>query len=171
VFSFRLRENAKVKYAVYRAEGGDPVFMPDLRRQLGSRPFSFKWYPEFKALVAQIETMLAHASTGAREQTVPQEQRRTDASVAQPSEGAFARTRGRDAQDQAQDARRKKIRDLVGFILIPSAVLVLAAAAGTALRADRLWRDARAAVLASIAAWALAFCAGAYRLYKDFAPA
>ena len=43
VFRFRLREDAKVKGAIYRAEGGEPVFSRDLGRQLGSRPFSFKW--------------------------------------------------------------------------------------------------------------------------------
>src|SRR5262245_26837389 len=65
-------------------------------------------YPEFKALIAQIETMLAHPATGPRAQTVAREQPRADASVAQPRASASASNRGRDAQDQAKDARRKK---------------------------------------------------------------
>jgi hypothetical protein len=43
VFRFRLREDAKLKGAIYKGEGGEPVFARDLGRQLGSRPFSFKW--------------------------------------------------------------------------------------------------------------------------------
>jgi hypothetical protein len=43
VFRFRIREDAKLKGAIYKEEGGEPVFARDLGRQLGSRPFSFKW--------------------------------------------------------------------------------------------------------------------------------
>jgi hypothetical protein len=43
VFRFRIREDAKLKGAIYKAEGGEPVFTRDLGRQLGSRPFTFKW--------------------------------------------------------------------------------------------------------------------------------
>jgi hypothetical protein len=43
VFRFRIREDAKLKGAIYKGEGGEPVFVRDLGRQLGSRPFSFKW--------------------------------------------------------------------------------------------------------------------------------
>jgi hypothetical protein len=43
VFHFRLREDAKVKGAIYNAAGGDPVFTQDLGKQRGSRPFAFRW--------------------------------------------------------------------------------------------------------------------------------
>jgi hypothetical protein len=43
VFRFRIREDAKLKGAIYKEEGGEPLFVRDLGRQLGDRPFSFKW--------------------------------------------------------------------------------------------------------------------------------
>jgi len=43
VFRFKLREDARVKGAIYKAGAGDPVLSRDLGRQPGGRPFSFKW--------------------------------------------------------------------------------------------------------------------------------
>jgi len=43
VFHFRIREDAKLKGAVYKASGGAPVFSVDLGRQRGGRPFSVSW--------------------------------------------------------------------------------------------------------------------------------
>jgi len=43
VFDFRLREDAKVKAAVYAAEGGDALTHRDLGRERGGRTFSFRW--------------------------------------------------------------------------------------------------------------------------------
>jgi hypothetical protein len=43
VFHFRLREDAKVKGAIYKAAASDPVFSQDLGKQRGSRPFAFRW--------------------------------------------------------------------------------------------------------------------------------
>jgi len=43
VFRFRIREDAKLKGAIYKEGGGEPVFVRDLGRQLGDRPFAFKW--------------------------------------------------------------------------------------------------------------------------------
>lgn len=42
-FVFRLREEAKVKGAIYRESGGDSIFEQDLGRQQGGRPFMFQW--------------------------------------------------------------------------------------------------------------------------------
>jgi hypothetical protein len=43
VFHFRLREDAKLKGAVYKAAGSQAVFAQDLGKQRGDRPFAFKW--------------------------------------------------------------------------------------------------------------------------------
>lgn len=43
VFRFKLREDARVKGAIYKAGVGEPVLSRDLGRQPGGRPFSFKW--------------------------------------------------------------------------------------------------------------------------------
>jgi len=43
VFHFRLREDAKLKGAIYKASGGEPVFSQDLGKQRGGRPFSLNW--------------------------------------------------------------------------------------------------------------------------------
>jgi hypothetical protein len=43
VFHFRLREDAKIKGAIYPAAGGDPIVSLDLGRQRGGRQFALKW--------------------------------------------------------------------------------------------------------------------------------
>jgi len=43
VFDFKLREEAKVKAAVYAATGGDALAYRELGREPGGRPFSFRW--------------------------------------------------------------------------------------------------------------------------------
>ncbi len=43
VFRFRLRDDARIKASVFRADGGEPLVVRDLGRQLGGRPFSFRW--------------------------------------------------------------------------------------------------------------------------------
>ena len=43
VFHFRLREDAKIRGAIYREAGGDPIVSLDLGRQRGGRPFWVKW--------------------------------------------------------------------------------------------------------------------------------
>jgi hypothetical protein len=43
VFTFRLRDEAKVKGIVYKESGGEPVFVQDLGRQRGGRPFTVRW--------------------------------------------------------------------------------------------------------------------------------
>ena len=43
VFHFRLREDAKIKGAIYPAAGGDPIVSLDLGRQRGGRPFALTW--------------------------------------------------------------------------------------------------------------------------------
>lgn len=43
IFVFRLREEAKIKGAVYKASGGAPVLVQDLGQQRGGRPFEFRW--------------------------------------------------------------------------------------------------------------------------------
>ena len=46
VFTFRLREDARIKGAVYNLqERGRAVYERDLGRQRGGRPFAFKWKP------------------------------------------------------------------------------------------------------------------------------
>jgi hypothetical protein len=43
IFHFRLREDAKVKGAIYKMSAVDAVFAQDLGKQRGNRPFAFKW--------------------------------------------------------------------------------------------------------------------------------
>jgi hypothetical protein len=84
-------------------------------------------YPEFKTLVAQIETRLANGPAGAQE----------DAPAAGRAQAARISTRERPSPDareasragtDLQRARRKRLFHFAGFILIPS-VAILAAAA------------------------------------------
>lgn len=42
-FVFRLREDAKIKGAIYRESGGTPIFSQDLGLKRGNRPFWFQW--------------------------------------------------------------------------------------------------------------------------------
>lgn len=42
-FSFRLRDDSKVKATVYEEANGAPVIAQDLGKQRGGRPFTFKW--------------------------------------------------------------------------------------------------------------------------------
>jgi hypothetical protein len=43
VFRFRLREDSKVKAAIYGDAASSPVLSRDLGRQLGGRPFAVRW--------------------------------------------------------------------------------------------------------------------------------
>jgi hypothetical protein len=42
-FVFRMREDAKIKGAIYRESGGNPIFTQDLGLKRGNRPFWFQW--------------------------------------------------------------------------------------------------------------------------------
>lgn len=43
VFTFKLREDAKLRGTIFDETKGTPVFSADLGRQLGGRPFSYRW--------------------------------------------------------------------------------------------------------------------------------
>ncbi|MGH8578740.1 MAG: hypothetical protein ACREVK_00995 [Gammaproteobacteria bacterium] len=43
VFTFRLRDEANVKGTVYNESSGKPLFVQDLGRQRGGRPFTVRW--------------------------------------------------------------------------------------------------------------------------------
>jgi len=43
LFHFRLREDAKIKGAIYKLGDSEPLLSQDLGKQRGSRPFALRW--------------------------------------------------------------------------------------------------------------------------------